>query len=61
MNLVTRRGIRLRVEDQWFDFLAGESIHTVDAYQHAEEGFGRLAGPVVWGREPVWTLPRIPV
>ncbi len=44
-------------EDQWFDFHAGESIHTVDAYQCAVESFGRLAGPVGWGQEPVWTDP----
>lgn len=57
MHLVTRRALRLRPEDQWFDFHAGESIHTVDAYQCAVESFGRLAGPVGWGQEPVGTDP----
>lgn len=57
MHLVSRRSLRLRIEDRWFHMHAGESIHTENSYKYTAEGFAALAAEVGWSQTRVWTDP----
>lgn len=54
MHLVSRIAQRVRVDDQWFDFEAGESIHTENSYKYTVAGFGALAAQAGFRQQAVW-------
>lgn len=55
MHLVTPTAQSIRVEEQWFEFHAGEGIHTENSYKYTLDGFGELAAMAGFRQEVVWT------
>lgn len=54
MHLVSRIGQRVRIEDEVFDFKAGETIHTENSYKYAVPEFGGLAARAGFRQQAVW-------
>lgn len=55
MHLVSRDEQRLRVEQRWFEFAAGESIHSENSYKYTVEEFQSLAAEAGYRAGRVWT------
>lgn len=55
MHLVSRIAQRVRIEDHYFDFAAGESIHTENSYKYTVAGFGELAARAGFSQQAVWS------
>ena len=55
MHLMSPKAQSIRVEDQWFEFHAGEGIHTENSYKYTLDGFGELAARAGFRQETVWT------
>jgi len=55
MHLVSRRDQTVRIEGHVFEFLAGESIHTENAYKYHVEEFAALAREAGFEQARVWT------
>lgn len=55
MHLVSPEPQRIRVEECWFDFHAGESIHTESSYKYTVDGFGELAALGGFRQQTAWT------
>jgi dimethylhistidine N-methyltransferase len=55
MHLVSPEAQSIRVEEQWFEFHAGEGIHTENSYKYTLDGFGELAARAGFRQETVWT------
>jgi dimethylhistidine N-methyltransferase len=54
MHLVSRVHQRLRVDDHWFVFEPGETIHTENSYKYTVAGFAELAALAGFRQEAVW-------
>ena len=54
MHLVSPKAQSIRVEEQWFEFHAGEGIHTENSYKYTLDGFGELAARAGFLQETVW-------
>ena len=57
MHLVSHQAQRIRIENNYFDFEAGESIHTENSYKYAVDEFAELAAAAGFHQEKVWTDP----
>jgi dimethylhistidine N-methyltransferase len=55
MHLMSPKAQSIRVEEQWFEFHAGEGIHTENSYKYTLDGFGELAARAGFRQEAVWT------
>jgi dimethylhistidine N-methyltransferase len=54
MHLISRRTQRLRIENQFFDFAEGESIHTENSYKYSVTEFHKVASYAGYQAERVW-------
>ncbi|MBD9483683.1 L-histidine N(alpha)-methyltransferase [Pseudomonas sp. PDM14] len=57
MHLVSREAQQVRIEDQYFDFDAGESLHTENSYKYTPASFRDLAGQAGFGAVAMWMDP----
>jgi dimethylhistidine N-methyltransferase len=55
MHLVSRDRQRLWIEDRYFDFAPGETIHTENSYKYRLDEFSDLAAGAGYRVERVWT------
>ncbi len=58
MHLLSPQAQRVRIEQAYFDFAAGETLHTENSYKYSVEGFCRLAARAGFDSLAVWTDPR---
>ncbi len=54
MHLISSISQDVRVEDQVFEFLPGEGIHTENSYKYTVAGFGELAARAGFRQQAVW-------
>ena len=57
MHLLSRERQRIRIEDRFIEFDAGETIHTENSYKYHIEEFQALARQAGYRPEYVWTDP----
>ena len=57
MHLVSLRAQRVRIEDHWFDFAAGETLHTENSYKYTPARFRALAAQCGFTSEAMWRDP----
>lgn len=57
MHLLSLESQRIRIEDQYFSFAHGESLHTENSYKYSIEGFQALADCAGYSPIAVWTDP----
>ena len=55
MHLISTVAQRIRIDDHFFDFDAGETIHTENSYKYTVEEFAQLAAAAGFNQERVWT------
>lgn len=55
MHLVSNQPQRIRIGENFFDFEAGESIHTENSYKYTLEEFAELATAAGYHPKQVWT------
>ena len=55
MHLVSTQQQRIRIDDQYFELNAGESIHTENSYKYTIEEFAELASAAGFKQQRVWT------
>lgn len=48
---------RVRVGDHYFDFAAGESIHSENSYKYGEDEFENMTLSTGWQKQQLWTDP----
>jgi dimethylhistidine N-methyltransferase len=58
MHLASRKRQRVRVAGRWFDFRAGETIHTENSYKYTPESFVAMARGVGWVPVTAWSDPQ---
>jgi dimethylhistidine N-methyltransferase len=58
MHLASRKRQRVRVAGRWFDFRAGETIHTENSYKYTPELFVAMARGVGWVPMAAWSDPQ---
>jgi len=57
MHLVSRQKQQVRIEDQVFDFAAGETLHTENSYKYTPGAFVGLAGECGFASAAMWRDP----
>lgn len=57
MHLVSRQAQQVRIEDQVFDFAAGETLHTENSYKYTPGAFVGLAGECGFASVAMWRDP----
>jgi dimethylhistidine N-methyltransferase len=55
MHLVSTHGQQIRIEDNYFDFEADETIHTENSYKYTINEFAELAMAAGFRQQEVWT------
>lgn len=55
MHLASLKRQKVKVAGEFFDFRAGETIHTENSYKYSVESLGALARGVGWQPAGVWT------
>ena len=55
MHLASLKRQKVKVAGEYFDFRAGETIHTENSYKYSVESLGALARGVGWMPAGVWT------
>jgi dimethylhistidine N-methyltransferase len=55
MHLASLKRQKVKVAGEYFDFRAGETIHTENSYKYSIESLGALARGVGWQPSGVWT------
>jgi uncharacterized SAM-dependent methyltransferase len=55
MHLESTHAQRIRIEDNYFDFKANETIHTENSYKYTINEFAELAGAAGFTQQQVWT------
>ena len=55
MHLVSQVSQRIRIENHFFSFDAGETIHTENSYKYTIEEFAKLASIAGFHQQQVWT------
>jgi dimethylhistidine N-methyltransferase len=58
MHLASRKRQRARVAGRWFEFRAGETIHTENSYKYTPESFGAMARGAGWTPVGAWSDPQ---
>jgi L-histidine Nalpha-methyltransferase len=58
MHLASRKRQRVRVAGRWFEFRAGETIHTESSYKYTPESFVAMARGVGWTAVAAWSDPQ---
>lgn len=57
MHLLSREAQQVRIEDQTFDFAAGETLHTENSYKYTPASFRDLAGSAGFSAVAMWIDP----
>ena len=55
MHLVSQIAQRIRIDNHFFNFHAGETIHTENSYKYTIEEFAKLAAAAGYHQQQVWT------
>jgi dimethylhistidine N-methyltransferase len=55
MHLVSKIKQQVRVHDRYYDFTAGETIHSENSYKYDLEEFESLVEKAGWSKRKVWT------
>jgi dimethylhistidine N-methyltransferase len=55
MHLVSRQSQRIRIDNHFFNFDAGETIHTENSYKYTIKEFAQLASIAGFRQQQVWT------
>jgi dimethylhistidine N-methyltransferase len=58
MHLASRKRQKVRVAGRWFEFRAGETIHTENSYKYTPESFVAMARGVGWTPVAAWSDPQ---